>query len=50
MAKLKIYQSQLAVKETKLPEVGALALPFNIAYEQGEAFKSFFKDVSNISK
>ena len=50
MAKLKIYQSELGVKKTQLPEMGALTLPFNISHEQGDAFKSFFKDISNIRK
>ena len=50
MAKLKIYESQLAVKKTQLPDVGALALPFSLAKDQGDAFQSFFKDVSDIRK
>ena len=50
MAKLKIYQSELAVKTPKVPDLQGLTLPFNISHEQGEAFKSFFKDVSDIRK
>ena len=50
MAVLKIPQSEIRVREQRVPQLGALSIPLSIATQEGAAFASLGKVVEDIQK
>ena len=50
MAKLEIFNSQANVKDSNTPRTSALALPFSLATQRGQAITSVAKTIASIQK
>ena len=50
MAVLKIPQSEIRVREQRVPQLGALSIPLSIATQEGAAFASLGRVVEEIQK
>ena len=50
MAKLEIFNSQAKVAESATPRTSALALPFSLATQRGDAISSVAKSIAGIQK
>ena len=48
MAKMKIYQSELGVKSSTVPQVGALGIPLDLAVQFGGAVSKLGQSISDI--
>ena len=50
MAKLEIFNSKANVKDSNTPRSSALALPFSLATQRGQAITSVAKTIASIQK
>jgi hypothetical protein len=50
MAKFEIFNSTSKINQSSTPNTSALALPFSLATQQGEAINSVIKSIADIQK